>query len=772
MKKTVLIFLLISVAFLGFTQEIEKTINIRGVVGDTIAMTTLPYASIVIKSSDSDTVYAGAITNEYGQFRCKNVQVNNDFEIRISYTGYEPLVKLYKIHKVKNRLFVVAKMKALATQLKEVEVSTSHRTENIAKISVPIDSAMLANVVNTPDMMRKIPEITVNPITQSATIKGKENTFVMLNGVMTSTSVNLRSIDPNTIEKIELINIPSGEFDNNIDAVINVVLVDNSISMNLYTENVWWIGKAFNTYNGVRFMRNKHSFGFDYYFETKPYKMDFNFDRHLKNTNDIYKCDAYSLNSKDINHTIDLHYDYHISKSSVFSLYSSSYFYSADKLFANTVSHTANNELKKEVLSSYHSTPDIINTSTVAFFKTKLNDKGLTLSLNNNLTLNTAKYSRFHTDTIVTFADNYTEQRFYKDDSRYWSNNFVSKLSIPIKKSTWEMGAMVYYKKYDNTHTNYIDKAIDIDYNMLKVAAFTSFSGKIKSWEYQIGAKYENYQYNIYHHAYADFSIQPSLHLLKKQNENKSWQIDYTQKSFFPSLWQIAQQQQARDAFSLSLGNEKLKPMQIHHLSAGRKISKNHNMFQVSLHAKYHNNVIADHYSLINNNILQKMPVNIDGKFKTYINISASYEILTRLTIDADIDLYREHFVQTDDNRVNYSYRGEVTLYSFLPQDLVCGAWYTHQGKTLLAQGNVKASPSANVFVGLRLFGDQGRLSAIYEFYKPTTLQFVDTPDFSQDYEVGTLRKGFWLRFSFYFFKKGKELKDQKFEKYKDLDIK
>lgn len=767
MKKLVVVSVLMMMPFWVFSQRV---INVRGVVGDTAARKPLPYASVVFKSLASDSVYGGAITNENGEYRCQLGPVSTDFELQINYVGYQPYVQTYKWETVKNRLFIVAMMKPLAEQLQEVEVAATHRTEDIAKISVPIDAEMLDNAVNSLDVMRKIPELQVNPLTQTAAIKGKDNTFVMLNGVMTSKSVNLRSIDPHLIEKVELINIPSGEFDNSIDGVINIVLVDNSMSMNLYTEDGWRVGKSFNSYNGIKFVRNKHSFGIDYAFETKPYEMDFGYDRQLTAQNNTYAYDAKSIKNKDKNNEIELRYDYHISDATVFSLYSDTYFYRANKYFATSTKNSVSDVIKYRLQSAYRSTPKVNNSSTVAFFKTQLNEEGLTLSFNNNFTYNKGDYSLHYADTTLAPMPS-IGTRYYTDDSRYWSNNFVAKLSVPINKHSLDIGAVAYYKDYANKHS--ANAALSqIDYDMMKGAGFVNFSGKLKAWQYQLGLKYEAYQYHIYKRAYHDFSIQPSLHLFKKINEQRSWQISYTQKSHFPSLWQVALQSQMRDSLSVSVGNEKLKPMYVHHFSLGHKMRKGNNMLNVSLNAKYYKDMIASYYTVDEYNMMQSMPVNIDGKLSTYLGMQGSYELLEWLSLDADVRLYHEQFVQKHDDRTNFGAKGELMLYAFLPYDLVCGGMYSFQGKTLLPQGELKEDPSAFAFVGLRLFGDQGRLSLIYDFYNPHSQQLIVQDDFKQDYWSTVHMNGVWLRFNFYFFKKGERLRMQDFDKHRDLDIK
>ncbi len=768
MKKIVWL-LWISLPVLSFSQ---RTFTIRGYVGDSLAMKPLPYASVIIKSLHSDSIYYGAITDTNGYFELKKINLKNDFEVRVSFIGFKTFSKQYFVTKARSRIFIVAKLKPNKNRLNTVVVKDkAPRKEDIDKTTITVDSSLLANAITTVDMLKKIPEIRVNPITNTATIKGKENTFVMVNGVMTNKSINLRSINPKTIEKIEIINIPSGEFDNSIDGVINIVLKDNSSSINSYSENEYLPHKAFNSYNGIAFNHKKHSLGIDYYFENKHYNIYSETHRNLTNENDEYlqRRSITPENNKDINNEIDLHYDYHISKHSLFSIYSSNYFYKTDKLFSTASNHLMDDTSGYYVLSHYKSRTNVINSSNTTYYKQQLNKKGLKLIVNNNFTINKSAYYLDYEDSIIV-PDSQMVYRSYNDASGYISDNFIPKISIPINKSRLETGIAVFYKSFnDNYSTN--TEAKKVNYQMLKTNYFADFEGTVKKMQYRLSLKYETYNYHVYGQQYTDYSIQPSIYLFKKINKNNSLRFSYSDHSSFPSIWKVCAQDQMDDSLNYYTGNRKIKPMYVHKVSLSYKFRKKEDLLNFSLNTKYYKDMIVSYYTVDANNVLTVKPINIDGKLKHYINISGSKTFFERLSFDYDVNLYRENFVNKNDNRVNYSWEGSFMLYFAAPYGFILGGMYDYTGKTLTYLGSLTQSPSASVFVGMRLFDDMARITLSYNFYNSQEIDVADQPAFHQIANNNIITQGWFFRFNFYFYK-GKEVKLENYEKHIDLDTK
>ncbi|MBN3521587.1 TonB-dependent receptor [Algoriphagus lutimaris] len=89
MKYLFLFYLTLLLAFFsfpGFSQELSQTI--RGKVVDQISQVTMPGATIMILNTDP---LVGEITDEYGEFRMKNVPIGQ-YTLRVSFVGYKDLI--------------------------------------------------------------------------------------------------------------------------------------------------------------------------------------------------------------------------------------------------------------------------------------------------------------------------------------------------------------------------------------------------------------------------------------------------------------------------------------------------------------------------------------------------------------------------------------------------------------------------------------------------------------------------------------------------------
>lgn len=72
------------------------------------------------------------------------------------------------------------------------------------------------------DVMRKVPSIQVDYLNENITVNGKTNVRIEVDGV-TRDKEYLKRLHPSQIAKMEVITSPSGKYDADVDAVINVV---------------------------------------------------------------------------------------------------------------------------------------------------------------------------------------------------------------------------------------------------------------------------------------------------------------------------------------------------------------------------------------------------------------------------------------------------------------------------------------------------------------------------------------------------------------------
>ena len=212
--------------FAGATTFAQNN-SCSGQVADSISGEPLAYVTVqLLKMSDS-TLYAGAITDGQGSFSIQNL-MRGDYLCRFTYVGYQKKDVMVNIQE--KRATNLGKIELLPAQIMLPELSVNAQAPVTVKIDrtvYQIDSALLSKVTTSAELLSKMPELHVNKVSETVSIKGKENTTVMLNGVLAPTEVKLHSINPQDIDKIEIITVPASEYGTDVDGVVNIILKED-----------------------------------------------------------------------------------------------------------------------------------------------------------------------------------------------------------------------------------------------------------------------------------------------------------------------------------------------------------------------------------------------------------------------------------------------------------------------------------------------------------------------------------------------------------------
>ncbi len=159
------------------------------------------------------------------------------------------------------------------------------------------------------------------------------------------------------------------------------------------------------------------------------------------------------------------------------------------------------------------------------------------------------------------------------------------------------------------------------------IAAYTSFSNRIKNFSYQLGLRAESSRYEgeltkTSENFDIDFPISlfPSMFLNQKLKGEQELQLNYSRRINRPNFWQLTPFTDSSDYLNPSKGNPGLNPEFTNSLEVSyMKTFKNKDNLLVSLYYKNTNNLITRY---------QEKAVASNGKqqiINTYINANSSY---------------------------------------------------------------------------------------------------------------------------------------------------
>ncbi len=219
-----------------------------------------------------------------------------------------------------------------------------------------------------------------------------------------------------------------------------------------------------------------------------------------------------------------------------------------------------------------------------------------------------------------------------------------------------EFGVRAAFSENNSTNAFYLvdpsgqlilQPASEINYESKErvLAAYTTFSNKIKYFGYQLGLRAESSNYEgILRKTNENFDIDfpislfPSVFLSQKMENNQELQLNYSRRINRPNFWQLSPFTDSSDFLNLSKGNPGLKPEFTNSLELSyQKVFKNRDNLLMSLYYKNTNNLITRFQEV------QIEPgTGKEQVMNTYINANSSYVTGLEVTLKNNLSKWWE----------------------------------------------------------------------------------------------------------------------------------
>ena len=227
MKKILLTLFLI--APLSLLAQVSGTI--QGIIIEDETNDPLPFVTVALTPEGSNAPTAGCSTGEEGTFRLNNVKAGK-YTITISFVGYLDESRNISITSGKSNINLgTIRLKSDRKLLKEVVVTEqrSQMSFEIDKRVFTVDQSLATTGGSASDVLAEIPSVEVDN-EGTVSLRGSESVTVWINGKASGlTSDNqgdiLQQLPAGSIEKIEVITNPSAKHSPEGTAgIINIVL--------------------------------------------------------------------------------------------------------------------------------------------------------------------------------------------------------------------------------------------------------------------------------------------------------------------------------------------------------------------------------------------------------------------------------------------------------------------------------------------------------------------------------------------------------------------
>ena len=226
--KFTLVALLLVCLTINSSRAVETELitgEIHGKVVDGTSSEPIPYASVALMQAEDQSLVTGVISDESGEYILSKVPAGT-YKLKVTFMGYKPAT-IEDISISRTNRTVEVKPTALEAEITELdEVSVTQERlkgeEKIDRTVFTINDDIRKASTSGIDMLKHIPSVTVD-FQDNVTLEGQSNIQFYVDGVLRNKDF-VAQLDPQLIDKVELITNPGVKYDADISAVINIVL--------------------------------------------------------------------------------------------------------------------------------------------------------------------------------------------------------------------------------------------------------------------------------------------------------------------------------------------------------------------------------------------------------------------------------------------------------------------------------------------------------------------------------------------------------------------
>ena len=584
-------FILILCAF-SLALKINAQSFVKGRIIDSLNK-PVPFCALgMIKLSDS-TVLKGTLTNDEGEFIFDKIS-SGQYKLKANNLGtsiiFPAIIQVDSITQtdLSNLVF-----NNISKNLNEVEIAVIKRPIEFknGNIIVNIDGSPLAVGNSLYDLLSRLPGVTV--LDDVISIQGTSGARFYIDDRLQNISGNqlinlLKSINANSIEKIEIMKNPPVKYDASGNAgIINIrtkklKIVGFSGSVyNTYTQayyyntmsgfNLNYKGKKLNFFSGI-------SYNDDSYYRRNFYNRRVTFDAITSQLNQTYLEREHNKFSG-----LNIGGDYFINTKNILGFKISTYGGNEKDKRVGDINIT-NSDLGYDYTSygSSKANPWIYTNANVNF-EHLFDTSGTKLTVSADYTYNYDLYtSSFFNNFIKYNSSAVIDPKIFKADNYIYLNigaakaDFEKKLNKNIKletglKETYtNMISNFSFMNKDIASGNYVNDSTltnAFQYKEVISAAYANLQGSYKKLNFQGGLRAENTTVNTLSHSNNVkynrnyFNLFPLVSLDYNTTPKTSFSITYNRRLERPNYNSFNPYRQFRNYLNSEVGNPKLMPM-------------------------------------------------------------------------------------------------------------------------------------------------------------------------------------------------------------------
>jgi len=648
-------------------------------------------------------------TNSAGLFLFYKADTLNTYCLRAKQMNFKPLILAIDTKKKSmiNNIGAIT-MEPKAFNLKEVVVNGTKVsvTELGDRTVYGIPEAFQKSSTDGLDVLRKIPSVQVDYMNEDITVNGKTNIKIEVDGI-TRDKGYLKRLHPSQISKMEVITSPSGKYDADVDAVINIV---TNPAMRYGLKGMAYLGGmpiSSDSYMGLS------NGSLDYGMEKVSYYVSANYmPQHFKIESDMNRIagsDRLQKNGSTAfqggNANFNAGFIYDPNELNDINL-NVSYNNSANKTENDNWNFSSGN-MNSIFRTVSHSNSKNDGLTSSLFYKHKFDKKtqhGLEAELNYYNSLNSSTTTNFQ-NTYYSSVD--TSELFRSALQKEFTDTKVQNIwgqtnyTLPFDSVyTFNIGLSGNFNKYKTDNTSSLINAFNMDYSDFRMGGYAELSRIFKKGSLRIGSRFESSHVIINLGTPTNYSSPlPYVNGSLKFNDANSIKLAYSRRVIRPSSGQLNPFVSMVDSQTVSHGNKDLKPAYRDNfqLTYNTKVMIKKVSFNVSPQLFYEHKTGLIETILSQNsvtNLFESVPTNISNGYEAGGALSLNSQI-GKVMLNSNfrysynhIDRYQNQIDPTNQQSWNWN---SFVLFP-LPKDFQFMAMTYISGPVLSGQTEIKSS--------------------------------------------------------------------------------
>ena len=735
-RKNIVLFSILFLSSAVFSQERPNQGGsdgpaigkVKGVVIDNKSKVPVEFATIALYKLKDSSLATGVVAGINGGFELKELSFGKYF-MKVNFIGYKQLI----IDTIKIRAGNVdvnlgsIKLRTNTELLGEVEITSEKSTIQLGidRKIFNVEKNIVSEGGSATDVLQSIPSISVD-IDGNLSLRGSGNVTVLIDGkpsgiTGTSRAAILQQIPASSIESIELITNPSAKYDpDGMSGIINIITKKNKLSG--FNGSVTAGAGTNDKYNAAATLSYRNS-KFNVY-SNYGFRSNSRTGSGYSDRQNIFPDTTYFLNSesaqlsKNISHNIKAGVEFFLNDKNTIG---GSVLYNTGKDRSTQVSDYTEAD-ENSILSGAYVRDEISEDTPV----------NLDYNINYRKTFTKPKQELIFDGTYSTSSGNEHEDYVERD----YRLKYAPKNAYPLKQNTTtksdntittiqldyihpfkdqmklEAGAKTTMRNIANDFVsesyNYGSSDFDADTSLSNnfeyteniFAVYSTFSGTVKKFGYQLGLRAEQANTESYlittDEKYKNdyFKLFPSVHLSQKFNKEQEAQISYSRRINRPNTRSLNPFKDYGDPYNIRYGNPYLQPEFINSLELS--------------YVKYWKKAVltSTAYYRLTNGIIQRIKTIGDStvSITSFVNLNSStsygLELIAKTdlakwwntTISANVfetKIDGEN-VDADLQNNNFSYIFKLMSNMHLLKNMDIQFTANYNGPTATAQGEVK----------------------------------------------------------------------------------